>query len=233
MPPPGTALPNQEIFRRLARAMGYEEPELTESDRSILETVLARSGLGITFDQLKEQGTIDPFTDPLVQFETLRFATPSGRIEIASERAESDGHPRVPQPRHDPRPPEGRWRLLSPASRWQMNDSYGNDPTILEKLGPAAVTLHPDDARRMGLAAGDQVRLSNETGEMTLETAISDEVPRGAVLSHKGRWPRLEMQGCNVNRLNSGEKSDMGESSSVHGTLLEIHRVNARADPGE
>ena len=230
MPPPGTALPNQEIFRRLARAMGYEEPELTESDRSILETVLERSGLGITFDQLKEQGTIDPFTGPLVQFETLRFATPSGRIEIASERAESDGHPRVPQPSHDPRPPEGRWRLLSPASRWQMNDSYGNDPTIFEKLGPAAVTLHPDDARQMGLAAGDQVRLSNETGEMTLETAISDEVPRGAALSHKGRWPSLETQGCNVNRLNSGEKSDMGESSSVHGTLVEIHRVNARAD---
>ena len=45
-------------------------------------------------------------------------------------------------------------------------------------------------------------------------------------LSHKGRWPGLETQGCNVNRLNPGEKSDMGESSSVHGTLVEIHRVN-------
>jgi anaerobic selenocysteine-containing dehydrogenase len=227
MPPPGTALPNQEIFRRLARAMGYREPELTESDRSILDTVLERSGLGITFDQLKEQGTIDPFADPLVQFEALRFATPSGRIEIASERAEADGHPRVPQPSHDPRPLEGCWRLLTPASRWQMNDSYGNDPTILEKLGPAAVTLHPDDARQIGLAAGDQVRLSNKMGEMIFQAVISDEVPRGAALSHKGRWPGLEAQGCNVNRLNSGEKSDMGESSSVHGTLVEIRRVNA------
>jgi anaerobic selenocysteine-containing dehydrogenase len=85
----------------------------------------------------------------------------------------------------------------------------------------------------MGLAARDQVRLSNETGEMTLQTVISDEVPRGAALSHNGRWPGRETQGCNVNRLNSGEKSDMGESSSVHGTLVEIHRVNARADPNE
>lgn len=225
MAPPGEALPNQEIFRRLARAMGYEEPELYESDRSILETVLAGSGLDITFDQLKERGTIDPFADAHVQFEALSFATPSGRIEIASERAAADGHPRVPQPSHDPRPTAGRWRLLSPASRWQMNDSYANDPRIREKLGPASVTLHPEDARAIGVAAGDRVRLSNETGAVTLRAAVSDEVPRGAALSHKGRWPGLEDEGCNVNRLNSGEKSDMGESSSVHGTLVEIRAV--------
>lgn len=225
MAPPGEALPNQEIFRRLARAMGYEEPELYESDRSILETVLEKSGLGITFDKLKGKGTIDPFAEARVQFEALRFATPSGRIEIASGRAAADGHPRVPQPNHDPRPTAGRWRLLSPASRWQMNDSYGNDPKIREKLGPATVTLHPEDARVIGVAAGDRVRLSNETGAVTLTAAISDEVPRGAALSHKGRWPSLEDQGGNVNRLNSGEKSDMGESSSVHGTLVEIGAV--------
>src|SRR5262249_33499026 len=35
--PVGESLPNQEIFRRLARAMGYEEPELYESDAAILE----------------------------------------------------------------------------------------------------------------------------------------------------------------------------------------------------
>ena len=225
MAPPGEALPNQEIFRRLARAMGYQEPELYESDRSILETVLAGSGLEVTFDQLKDRGTIDPFADAHVQFEALGFATPSGRIEIASERAAADGHPRVPQPSHDPRPTAGRWRLLSPASRWQMNDSYGNDPRIREKLGPASVTLHPEDARAIGVAAGDRVRLSNETGAVTLRAAVSDEVPQGAALSHKGRWPGLEDEGCNVNRLNSGEKSDMGESSSVHGTLVEIRAV--------
>ncbi|MFQ6029654.1 MAG: molybdopterin-dependent oxidoreductase, partial [Dehalococcoidia bacterium] len=35
--PIGESLPNQEIFRRLAGAMGYEEPELYESDESIIE----------------------------------------------------------------------------------------------------------------------------------------------------------------------------------------------------
>ena len=113
-----------------------------------------------------------------------------------------------------------------------MNDSYGNDPKILEKLGPASVTFHPEDARAFGLATGDKVRLANDTGSLTLECAVSDEVPRGAALSHKGRWPNLEMTGGNVNRLNPGEKSDMGESSCVHGTLVEIQRLAPQADRG-
>ena len=42
-------------------------------------------------------------------------------------------------------------------------------------------------------------------------------MPRGVALSHKGRWPRQEPSGANVNVLNPGEKADMGESTSVHG----------------
>ncbi len=220
--PPGEALPNQEIFRRLARAMGYREPELQESDESILAEVMKRSGLGIAFEDLKERGTLDPFREPLVQFEKLRFRTPSGRIEIASDWAEADGLPRVPRPLHDPRPGPGTLRLLSPASRWQMNDSYGNDPGIAEKLGPAAVTLHPEDARALGLRPGGRARLSNETGALTFQVETADIVPRGTALSFKGRWPGREPEGLNVNGLNPGEMSDMGKSSCVHGVLVKV-----------
>ena len=43
--PPGEALSNMEIFRRLARAMGYTEPELYESDATIMTTLLERMGI--------------------------------------------------------------------------------------------------------------------------------------------------------------------------------------------
>ncbi len=219
---PGEALPNQEIFRRLARAMGYEEKALYESDREILDKVLAESGLGITFEALAERGSIDPWPEPLITFADLAFPTPSGCIEIASARAETDGLPRVPQPWADPEPAGGRLRLLSPAGPWLMNDSYGNDRTIQDKLGPATVTLHPEDAAARGLAAGEIALLSNETGRLELQVALSDEVPRGVALSHKGRWPKAEGARANVNLLNPGVKTDMGESSSVHGIEVEV-----------
>ncbi|MHB8505729.1 MAG: molybdopterin-dependent oxidoreductase, partial [Acidimicrobiales bacterium] len=58
--PPGEALPNSEIFRRLAAAMGYDEPELYEPDRHIIGRMLADTGVGLDFDQLARAGTVWP-----------------------------------------------------------------------------------------------------------------------------------------------------------------------------
>ncbi len=217
MEPPGDALPNQEIFRRLSRAMGFEEPELYETDQALLDGLLADSGLGIDFAALSEAGTIDPWDVPRITFADGRFRTPSGRIEIASAAAEADGHPRVPQPLSDPRPEGGRLRLLSPASKWLMNDSYGNEPKVRAQLAEVGVTLHPEDAARLGVGDGDRVELSNELGGLLMTARVSDEVPEGVALSHKGRWLKHEAQGGNVNLLNPGRRTDMGESSAVHG----------------
>ena len=220
--PPGEALPNQEIFRRLAAAMGWTDRELFESDEAIIGELLGRSGLGIDWDRLKRDGTVDPFPEPVIQFADLRFPTPSGRVELASDKAAAEGHPRIPRPLADPPPPDGWVRLLSPASRWLMNDSYANDPTIREKLGPATVTLNPRDAERFGLRAGDPVRIENKLGRLAATLGVSDAVPPDTALTHKGRWPRHEAPGANINLLNPGTKSDMGESSSVHGMLVRI-----------
>ena len=41
-------------------------------------------------------------------------------------------------------------------------------------------------------------------------------------LSPKGRWPKREVTGANVNVLNPGTKSDMGGSSAVHGVEVSV-----------
>jgi len=224
MEPLGQSLPNQEIFRRLARALGYTEPELYESDDELIATLLEQTGLGLDFEELATAGTVEVSPEPIVQFAELTFPTPSGRVEIASERAEADGHPRVPLPLVDERPAPGRLRLLSPASSWLLNDSFANDAKIAKRLGPPSVALHPADARERGLAEGDDAVLENETGKLSARVAVSDQVPRGVALSHKGRWPKREESRANVNVLNPGEKTDMGESTSVHGVEVLVGR---------
>ncbi|MEE8273512.1 MAG: molybdopterin-dependent oxidoreductase [Alphaproteobacteria bacterium] len=220
--PIGESLPNQEIFRRLARAMGYSEPELYESDADIIANVLRQVGLDGGFEALAEKGTATLYAEPVIQFADMKLPTPSGRIEIASARAESRGHPRLPEPHADPRPADGRLRLLSPASPWLMNDSYANDARIAERLGAATVALHPDDAAARGLAEGDAVRLANATGSIALAVTVSDAVPRGVALSHKGRWPGREGGRANVNVLTPGVKTDMGASTCVHGVEVDV-----------
>ncbi len=105
--PPTDALPNQEIFRRLARRIGLNDPELFESDVDILDRLMAMTGLGVDFEALKAVGTMTLFDAPRLQFEGLSFATPSGKIELASERAVEDGLPRVPDPHADAPPTQG------------------------------------------------------------------------------------------------------------------------------
>jgi anaerobic selenocysteine-containing dehydrogenase len=214
--PPGEALSNMEIFRRLAGAMGYTEPELHESDATIMATLLERMGSGETFSSLAAKGTVFVSAEPVIQFADRAFPTPSGCIEIASARAEADGHPRVPLPLADPKPGAGRFRLLSPASPWLLNDSFANVGKIAARIGPATVAVHPLDAAEHGLAEGREVVLSNETGQLRMRVTLSPDLPRGVALSHKGRWPNREKSRATVNVLNPGRKADMGESTAVH-----------------
>ncbi len=224
--PFGEALPNQEIFRRLARAMDFSEPELQESDEDIIAHVIRGVAIKGGFTALKANGTLFPNAEPQLQFADLIFPTPSGKIEIASAAAEADGHPRLPYPGADLRPSKGRLRLITPASKWLMNDSYANDPKVEKQLGPATVTINPLDAEIRGLLAGSRVRLSNETGALELVLEISDMVPEGVALSPKGRWPRREGPArANVNALNAGVKTDMGDSTAVHGVEVAISAV--------
>ncbi|MFZ1995626.1 MAG: molybdopterin-dependent oxidoreductase, partial [Solirubrobacteraceae bacterium] len=71
--PMGDALPNTEIFRRLAGAMGMTEPALYESDREVIDHLLAGTGLGLTFSQLAARGTVWATSEPRIQFADLRF----------------------------------------------------------------------------------------------------------------------------------------------------------------
>lgn len=222
--PLGQALPNQEIFRRLSRAMGFEAAELYENDQSIIDAALQDCKIGLSWAELKEKGWTYISEEPLILWRDRKFATPSGKIEIASKQASDDGLPLVPQPFVDPPPAAGRLRLLSPADPYLMNSTYGNDSRIRELMGPAGVTIHPEDATARGIQSGDRVVLSNESGELALTAKIDASTLPGVLLTHKSRWPGHEMALANVNVLHTPQKTDMGESTSVHATTVTLDK---------
>ena len=47
----------------------------------------------------------------------------------------------------------------------------------------------------------------------------------------KGRWPKMEAGGGNVNTLNPGLRSDLGDSSAVHGTEVTVSLPTQRISP--
>lgn len=224
--PMGEARPNQEIFRNLAQAMGLNHPDLYETDAELISKILAATGTEHSFLSLSKIGTAEVFDKPRVPFHDRKFSTPSGKIEIACDRALESGAPLVPFPHADTIPNLGRVRVLSPASALFMNSIYGNDPRLRERLGHAKIHISKADAENLGISDGMHVVLRNGEGELNLSAAISDQVQPGVVLVHKGPWPKYTLDQSNVNVLNGGEKSDFGESTAVHGIEAELVVVN-------
>ncbi len=70
---------------------------------------------------------------------------------------------------------------------WRVNDSFANVEKIAARVGPTTIALHPADAAERSLAEGDEALVANETGRLSLNVTISDALPRGVALSHKGR----------------------------------------------
>ncbi len=221
--PMGEALPNQEIFRQIARAMKIDEPALYEEDMQVIGTLLQQMGRDHDFAELQRMGHFFVNDDePVIFYQDLQFSTPSGRIEIASEQAEAMGLPRVPHAQVDPAPAQGQFRLISPASNWRLNDSYANEPKAAKRAGPAQLILCAQDAALIGVADGAPVSVSTDIGSIQLLARIDEMVLPGTVLSYKGRWPSLEPGGENLNFIHAGRKCDMAESTSVHGMLVSV-----------
>ena len=218
----GEALPNQEIFRRLARGMGYTERELFETDEELIESMLKQMGVRGGFREFQQRGWQPISAEPMVPWADLQFPTPGGKIELASVTAETRGLPRIPQTAVAPKDNGALLRLITPASEYRMNDSYANDPTLTRHAGEPEVYIHPQDAERMGISAGEPVRLSNDGGSLRLTAIAAAIALPGVAVSYKGRWPKQEEEQKNVNALHIGQKADMVGSSSVHSTLVTL-----------
>ena len=114
----------------------------------------------------------------------LRRASPGPRCcrSGRSGRASPRGSPRrcARRPTSAPAAGEGLW-LLSGGVLFQQG-SLGHRIELLTRLAGAAVArLHPDELRRLGLAAGDAVLLEGPGGSLTLPAAADESVPPGAV----------------------------------------------------
>ena len=203
--PTGESLPNQEIFRRLSKSMGFDDAALIESDDSMIETMLSQLRATLSFNELTKVGTVYWKPEPIIHFADKVFDTPSGKIEIASETWAAADMSKAPTALTDSKTPQGKFRILSPADSWLMNSSYGNDKKIVRRLGQQTAWISQLSMVENNLKSGDMVLLKNATGELKLIVNASDDVPDQVILLPKGRWPSIDNANANVNILNPGK----------------------------
>ncbi|HEY7817052.1 MAG TPA: molybdopterin dinucleotide binding domain-containing protein, partial [Vicinamibacteria bacterium] len=221
--------PTTEIFRRLARKMGLDEPALYESDETIARQVLTSghpSLSGVTLEELKARGWIRlSYPEPFVPFATA-FPTASGKLELVSDRMAQAGLDPVAgyTPPHETADPETPLALVTPADHHFLNSIFGNVPGQRRRAGFPRLLIHPDDAGPRGIASGDELRVGNARGSVLAVADVSDRVRPGVVASPKGRWPRDAKEGTTVNATVDERDSDMGGGAVFHDNRVRVDK---------
>jgi len=225
VPAPGEALPNTEIFRRLAARFGFNDPCFQESDADLMDAAVDAAHPRLK-GQRPSQLPLDratrmesPDGQPLALMANIQPATPSGRIELVSDVLASRWGAEQRLPGYRAHETQGL-ALISPASDARISS------TLLGKGGEPgqapALLMHPDDALARGLQAGS-VRVFNALGSVVLPLVITNAVPPGVVSSEKGAWLASSPTGQTISALVSADaRADLAEGACYNDTRVEV-----------
>jgi len=231
--PVGEALPNSEIFRRLAARLGFDEPCFGDSDEDICRTALAGRA---DWEALKRDGW-QRLALPLrfAPFAQGGFPTPSGKVEFYSEWLEKQGVD--PLPFYNPPAEVADARLaeryplafVSPPARHFLNSSFANLPRFREFEREPHLDMHPQDAAARGISDGDLVRVHNARGSYTLRARINGKPRPGVVVAPSVWWKKFSPDGRNANNVTSQRTADLGGGATFYDCRVEVERVERAA----
>lgn len=231
--PLGESLPNTEIFRRLAAKMNLDDDALKESDESMMRGLLRN--MPFTFEELKAKSYVRlDIPQPHVPYRIgATLPTPSGRIEIASQRAVAAGldllPEYVPPYESEERAPELAKRfplaLISPPAHSFLNSTFVNVASLRRAAGKPTLEIHEDDARARGIAEGTRVSIFNERGAFTAEAVITDRVRPGVVSAPSVWWAKLTDDFTNANCTTSQAVTDIGGGATFYDNLVDVRPV--------
>ena len=172
----------------------------------------------------------DPLANPL--------RTPSGKIEIGSERVAGFGYDDCPgiatwfEPsEYLGNAPEGALHLISnqPARKLHSQLDLGSHSRAGKVAGREAARLHPADAASRGIQDGDVVRLWNARGACLGGAVLSEDVSPGTLQMSTGAWLDLGDGGLcrhgNVNVLTRDTPtSRLAMGPTAHTTLVFVEK---------
>jgi len=222
IPPVGESLPNTEIFRRLARRFGFDDPCFRATDAELMDEAVdsADPRLGGLRPSAVPTNRAVPMTmggEEVLLFRNVFPKTPSGKVELVSGYLETKYGAALPSFR----PYESGYplTLITPASDQRTTSTFGGLPAS-DATPP--LEMHPDDAQARGLAHGQWVRVWNDLGEVHLPLAITDAIRPGVVSSLKGAWMRTSDNGQTVSALAPTHHADIAEGACYNDTRVEV-----------
>ncbi|NSL53114.1 molybdopterin-containing oxidoreductase family protein [Calidifontibacillus erzurumensis] len=217
---------NTEVFRLLAKAMGFDDPAFSETDEELIKQALHNPENpyfdGITFEELAEKKYVKANIKPLL---SSKLKTPSGKIELYSKKMMEAGLP--PLPTYIPLADDGDFPFLfvpAPTHNF-LNSTFSNNEKHVSMEKEPKLHMNIADAKERNIEDGDVVRVWNDRGECILKASVGKDVLPGVVVS-QGLWsdgrPGTKQH---LNALTPDRLSDMGGGATFFSGRVNVEKV--------
>lgn len=177
-----------KFWRDLAHRMGLGEHFPWENLEDILDYRLSRSNR--TFAEFEAATFMEAPVPEFRKYRKTGFATPSGKVELASSILADLGFDPLPYHREAPG--------LSDEYPYSVFTGVREDPffqtgqrnikVLRDRCPLPSLFLHPVDAEREGLADGDWALLESATGSVTAKVSVQESMKEGHIRVPHGWW---------------------------------------------
>jgi anaerobic dimethyl sulfoxide reductase subunit A len=242
--PLGECKTDWEIGNLLAEKLGFEKFNEFDEDqwlRIFVETNPEYKKIIKDYNKFKKDGIhrID-VDEPYVAFrqqiedpENHKFNTPSGKIEIFSQRLADLNDPKIPpvpkyipspEDRHDPLLKKYPLQLLSPHPRVRVHSTLQNIEWLME-AEPHVVWINPIDAEARGIRDGDEVYVFNDRGKLAIKAWVTRRIIPGVVSIYEGAYYEPDENGiCRGGCVNvlTNDTYSPGGAAALKSALVQI-----------
>ncbi|MFC1864513.1 molybdopterin-dependent oxidoreductase [Chloroflexota bacterium] len=203
--PVGECKSDLEIARELSIKLGFDDFDTLSEEEWLRKSAIDPEGTPIRgYARFKRDGIVRiRLAEPLVAFkkqidnlETNPFSTPSGRIEIYSQRVADLNNPLCPpipkyfslgEDRNHPLMQKYPLQLISPHAKNRVHSSLYNVDWLRE-IEPHRMWMNPVDADARSVSDGDLVYVFNDRGKLSITAWVTERIIPGVICIFEGAW---------------------------------------------
>jgi anaerobic selenocysteine-containing dehydrogenase len=233
--PLGESKPNTEIFRLIARRMGFTDPAFSETDDELAAQAFDKKherAVHFDWESLKQKGW-QKLNMPAAPFAEGGFPTPSGKCEFYSSSMLADGLDPLPAyiPNYESvaSAPELAAKyplaMISPPARNFLNSTFVNVQSLRATEGEPHLDIHPLDAASRSIVDKEMVRIFNDRGSFVARARVTAKARAGLVVGLSIWWKKLASDGKNANEVTSQRLTDMGRAPTFYDTLVQVEKA--------
>jgi anaerobic selenocysteine-containing dehydrogenase len=232
----------KEIDLEIIKRMGLQLPAHWQSVKKFNDYRV--SGMGITFDDLKEKGYI---AGPIryKKYEETGFPTPSGKVELYSSTLRELGYDPLPYYEENPETPVSAPEiardypliLITGGRHVVYFHSLGRQIPWLREIEPDPhLEIHPETATQLGVKDGDWVWIETPRGKgrIRMRAELTEAVCPQAVHAPSHWWfPDIKKadHGCwdsNINALMSNDPpyDPICGATPLRGSLCRVYKAD-------